>query len=136
MLQPVLTIDVRDLKREWHEYVGGEVEWYEAYTQDFTYKKTDIAATPAGAVAASRQVLAGDVHSVCGWCITETTGAAAAQFRLLDGSAVGNEVIGSAKLAQGTTNAVTFSDHGVEVYTGRIFLQVVAGSIEGVIYWR
>jgi hypothetical protein len=133
---PVLVVDVKDIRHEMRDYLAHDLEWFHAYTSDYTWDKTDISNVPAGAVVASRIVVNAGVHSLCGWCITETTGAAAAQFRLLDGSAVGNEVLASGKLAQGTTTSFTPSDHGIKCYTGRIFLQVVSGSLEGVIYWR
>ncbi len=134
--QPLLVVDINDIVHAERERLAGKLEWYEAYTADYTWEKTDIASVPGGAQAASRLILGGDVHAFCGCELTETTGLAAAQVRLLDGSAAGNEVILGVKIAQATTFIFPPSDHGVRVYTGRIFLQVVSGSVEGVIYWR
>jgi hypothetical protein len=133
---PLLIVNLRDISERARKWIAGDLEWFDDYEADFSYEKTDIGATPAVAVNASRQVLGGDVHSFIGVNVTETTGAAGAQFRLLDGSAVGAMVIHSAQVAQKTTYSYFTSDHGIRVQTGRIFIQIISGSLEGVVYWR
>lgn len=99
-------------------------------------KKTDIAANTAGAVAASRQILGGDVLAVMGWTIAESTGAAVAKVRLRDGNNASAEVIATIALPTNGSSIVVVPRHGIEVFTGRVFLEVAAGSVEGVLYWR
>lgn len=98
--------------------------------------KTDLSAGIAGAVAASRQVLAGgDVRAMIGYAIRETTGTAGAVIRFHDGNGPGTEVIAPVSLAAGESDRSILGSHGITVSTGRIFLEVVSGSVEGVVYW-
>lgn len=106
------------------------------YSESFSMKKTDIAANTAGAVAASRQILGGDVLAVMGWTIAESTGAAVAKVRLRDGNNASAEVIATIALPTNGSSIVVVPRHGIEVFTGRVFLEVAAGSVEGVLYWR
>lgn len=100
-------------------------------------ERTDISAGVAGAVNASRQVLAGgDVEELIGWSLRETTGAAAAEMRLRDGNSAAGEVLAVVGLAANTSSFVFASGRGVRVLTGRVFLEVVSGSVEGVVYWK
>ena len=106
------------------------------YTESFAVKKTDIAPNTGAAVAARRIILNGDVSSVEGWSITETTGAAAAKVSLLDGNNASAEVIATIGLASAASSNVFVPRRGIEVFTGRVFLLVTAGSVQGVLYWR
>lgn len=83
----------------------------------------------------TRQVI-GRCHLLCGWSVRETTGAAAAVFRLHDGRDVNEPVLASANLAANESIRDNFATPGLRVTTGGIFLEVVSGSIEGVIYVR
>ena len=110
---------------------GGE--WHDRH--DHRWHKTDLAAQTGGTVSASRTVIAGDVCEFHGYAIRETTGAGAATLRLRDGNAVG-ELLLPLSLAAGEADQQHISPHGVAVETGKIFLELIAGSVEGVIYWR
>lgn len=101
------------------------------------YRKTDISGQVAQPVTTNIAVLqGGDVHALMGWSLRETTGAAAAAIRLHDGNSAATEVIATIALASGTS--VTFLTHGrgIRVDRGRIFLEWLSGSVEGVLYWR
>lgn len=99
------------------------------------WQKTDIAASPAGAVTASRQVLRGDVRALVGWSVAETTGTAAAAFRLRDGTGTTSEVLARINLAANESDRDTFGQRGILVNTGNIWLEFISGSFEGVVYW-
>lgn len=99
-------------------------------------KKTDISPTIAGAVSASRVVLSGgNVVGFAGWSLRETTGTAAAVCRFHDGANVATEVLATVALASAASAIYRYDGQGVECATGRIFLEIVSGSIEGVVYW-
>ena len=104
--------------------------------ESFAWKKTDIGPSVAAAVVASRQVLGGDVRALCGWSVAETTGAASAAIRFHDGSSATGEVFTRINLVANESNREYFTKDGVRCFTGRIYLEVISGSVEGVIYWR
>lgn len=99
-------------------------------------KKTDISAGIAGAVGASRLVLPGGVAvGFAGWSLRETTGTTAAVVRFHDGINATTELLATVALASAASNVYRYDGQGVELATGRIFLEVVSGSVEGVVYW-
>jgi len=101
------------------------------------YCKTDIGPTPAAAVTASRQVIGGgDACELMGYALRETTGAATAALRLRDGNNAATEVIVAVNLAANESVRDMFTPRGLVIATGRVFLEWLSGSIEGVIYWR
>lgn len=103
---------------------------------DPRWYKSDLSLTLGGVVTASRaDIAAGNAYEFMGWSIRETTGSATAAFRLRDGD-VNGEVIANANLAANESIRDLFAPNGVRVNTGRIYLQVLSGSIEGVVYWR
>lgn len=106
------------------------------YTQRFSWKKTDISSSVDGTVAASRQVLGGDVEAIGGWIVAETTGTASAAFRLHDGNSATTEQVGRVNLIANESVRDFFPGKGIEIFTGRIFVEVLSGSFEGVILWR
>lgn len=100
------------------------------------YKKTDLGKTPGVAVTVSRQVFAGDVCTLYGWAVAETTGAASAAIRLRDGLDANAEVIARINLLASESDRDTFTPHGIIVSTGHLWLEVLSGSVEGVLFWR
>lgn len=133
---PVLVVTPDELVHHVRELLNQPAAEGRAYTQDFSTKKTDIAYPQTGATTTSHQILGGDVSAVTGWAIRETTGAAVATVRIRDGSSTAGEVIAPIGLAANGFAFMPPLGHGIEVATGRLFLEVVAGSVEGVIYWR
>jgi hypothetical protein len=107
-----------------------------SYTDIFTGKKTDIATSPGGAVNASRVIINSDVHAVLGWSFAETTGTTPATIRLHDGNAATGEVFARINLAANESVRDWYIPKGVRCFTGRLFLEVIAGSVEGVVYWQ
>ena len=96
----------------------------------------DLGANPATAVTASRQVLGGgDVSRLLGWSIRETTGTGTAVFRLRDGNNANASVLANANFAANESIRDFWFPAGIHVATGRIFLEIVSGSIEGVLYY-
>lgn len=134
--RPVLVVTPDELEHYYHELLSPPIQEGRGYSERFGWKKTDLAANPATAVTASRQVLGGDVREIGGWSITETTGAAVASVRIRDGSAAIAEVVARISLAASGGSFIMPTTKGIEIATGRIFLEVIAGSVEGVIYWR
>lgn len=99
--------------------------------------KVDIAPNVAGAVTSSRLVIgSGDVRSLIGWSIRETTGNAVANFRLHDGTSAANEVLANANLNQNESIRDIWYPWGIVVNTGSMWLEVITGSIEGVLYYN
>lgn len=71
-----------------------------------------------------------DLH---GWAIAESTGAAVAKVRIRDGRDVGGAVVAPITLVASGSSAVWFGENGVACESG-VFLEVVAGSVEAVLY--
>lgn len=133
---PTPVIDVLELERYIRRALTYPTTDDAAYTDDFTARKTDIAATPAGAVSASRIVINSDVHSLLGWSLAETTGTNAATIRLWDGRNATAEQIVRINLGANESVRDWFIPRGVRIVSGAIFLQVVSGSVEGTVYWQ
>lgn len=96
----------------------------------------DLSAGNSLAVAASRAAIGGAVATLLGWSVAESTGAAAASARLYDGSSPGGGLLAVISLAAGAAQTETLVHPGVLVETGKIYLDIVAGSILGVLYVR
>lgn len=100
-------------------------------------RKMDISAGVAGAVAASRAVNSGsDVSRLRGWSVRETTGAAGAAFRLHDGQDANGDLLATVGLLAGASDHRSLPGNGVCVERGRIFIEILAGSVEGVLYYH
>ena len=102
----------------------------------YPWEKTDIGPTPAAAVAASRAINIGDIAVLCGYAVAETTGTATAAIRLRDGNNANGEVIARVNLVANESVRDFWTPDGVRVFTGHLFLEVVSGSVEGVVYWK
>jgi hypothetical protein len=99
-------------------------------------RKSDIALTAAGAVTASKQVMpSGRCKQICGWAFAETTGAATASFRLRDGTTANDFVLAKINLNASESTRDRWAPPGIDCVSGAVFLEVLSGSIEGVIYW-
>ena len=109
---------------------------YKAYGESFSWNKTDIAGGVGVAVTASRIVINGDVRAIGGWALAETTNAATASLRLHDGNNANGEVLVRINLAINESTRDIMPIHGIRVFTGRVFVEILSGSVEGVIYWR
>jgi hypothetical protein len=133
---PLPTIDVLELARFLRNALANPEGKGGSYTDDFTGRKTDLSLVPGGPVAASRVMLNSDVHSVLGWAIAETTGNTPASIRLWDGRGITGEQFGRINLQGNESVRDWFIPHGIRCYSGAIFLQVVTGSVEGVVYWQ
>lgn len=96
----------------------------------------DLSDGDAAAVSASRQAAGGAVVTLGGWSMVESTGAAAAEVRLFDGSGVGGGLLGIISLVAGASDTETFPGHGLTVETGKVYLDIVSGSVVGVLYVR
>ena len=99
-------------------------------------KKNDIAATPGAAVTASRQVMpSGRCCQLLGWSFAETTALAGASFRLHDGFGTSDQVLVRINLSSNESTRDRSAPPGITVTSGAIFLEILSGSVEGVLYW-
>lgn len=99
-------------------------------------RKSDISPTAGGAVTASGAITpTGVCKQVIGWSIVETTGTAGATIRLWDGVANEGSVIVRIDLNANESTRDRGGPPGIQCVSGGIYLQVVSGSVEGVIYW-
>jgi hypothetical protein len=72
---------------------------------------------------------------VLGWAVTESTGSAAAKIRLHDGAdASGPELAPLIVLASGGESS-EFVEQGIQLSSGKVWLEVVSGSVEISVYW-
>jgi hypothetical protein len=132
---PVPTLDVLELAQYLKRAIADPEHEGTSYTDEYTAKKTDLGATPGAAVTASRQVLNSDVHALIGWSIAETTGTAGATIRLWDGRNTTAEQFTRINLQPNESVRDWFIPRGIRCFTGAVFLQVIGGSVEGVVYW-
>ena len=73
--------------------------------------------------------------SLLGWSVAESTGTTAAAFRLRDGqSSSAPRLTAEVALTAGETNREWFGDQTVEIASGSIYLEIVSGSLEIVVY--
>jgi hypothetical protein len=72
---------------------------------------------------------------LCGWSLRETTGSAGASVDLYTGEGTNGELIASIAVASGGMSAVISSHHAIWARRG-IFVNVVSGSVTGVVYYR
>jgi hypothetical protein len=99
--------------------------------------KWDISTGIALPITASVELpLGGAVRAVYGWAFAETTGTAAAAVRLHDGSQTGGEVFARINLTAGESTRDSFAPNGIKCRSGYLYLEVLSGSVEGVVYWR
>lgn len=78
--------------------------------------------------------LSGD-SLLCGWSFAETTGTAGATLVLWDGSDTTGQQIAFVNLAAGETTRDTLPFPGIYCTRG-LFVQVVTGSVQGVVWTR
>lgn len=133
---PLLVVTVAELLDYVGERQSESQDQHGGYGEAFTWRKTDISSSVDSPVSASRAVLGGDVRAIGGWVVAETTGTAAAAFRLHDGNAAGGEQFGRINLAAGESTRDFVPGRGIRCFTGRVFIEVISGSFEGVIIWR
>lgn len=99
-------------------------------------RKSDIAPTAAGAVTASGQLApTGVCKQVIGWAIKETTGSVGATFTLWDGVNTEGTVIVPITLSANESTRDRSGPPGIQCVSGGLYLQVISGSISGVVYW-
>ena len=113
-----------------------EVEIESGRTHRWPIRSTDVSSGVGVAISASTQVLAGDVCELLGYSLVETSGAAVMSFRLHDGSGTADTLLAVGGAAASTSTSLILPEHGIEVLTGKVFIEVTSGHLAGVIYWR
>ena len=100
------------------------------------------AVTPATNPATAGQVLEMEVDDVLvvptalfGWCLCESTNSAGASVRLHDGPDADHPPLTSLiTLSANESTRDWFGDQAIEVFSGQVFLQVVSGGVDAVVY--
>lgn len=100
------------------------------------------AVAPATNPATASQPLALVVDTVAvaptalfGWCLCESTGSEGASVRLHDGDGTDDPALTSLiTLSANESTRDWFGDQSIEVFSGQVFLEVVSGSVEAVVY--
>lgn len=72
---------------------------------------------------------------VTGWSFRETTGAAGAILRIVDGKDANGQLVAAISLSSGTAQVVSLAPGGLAVSVG-IYIDLVSGSIEGAVWYR
>jgi hypothetical protein len=93
----------------------------------------DAIAVPFASRSTSLLIASG-FGRLSGWSIWESAGAAA-QVRFRDSVDVTGTILGGAKLATAGTDSGPNMDEGIRFRNG-VYMEVVAGSVEGVVYIR
>lgn len=78
--------------------------------------------------------LSGQAGTLRGWSVRETSGAAAARFRLFDGSSTGGQLICDVALAAGGSTVIWLGDEGVVLGAG-LFYSLDAGALSGAAWY-
>lgn len=97
---------------------------------------TSLSAAPAAAITADTQTFVqNDICALCGFAVAETTNAAGASFRLWDGKK--SQGLWGIRVNLGTNESARefWYPRGLYVSTGRLTLEVLSGSLEGVLFW-
>ncbi len=97
-------------------------------------ENAQAAALSPSPATTSQVVVAQQVKVLYGWSVNESTGSGTAKVRVRDGSGTG-KVLGVINLASAASSTVFMSEQAVQVNTGALYLEVVSGSVEGVLYW-
>lgn len=99
-------------------------------------RKSDISPTAAGAVTASGQLApTGVCKQLIGWALAETSGLNTATLRIWDGVNTEGSVMVRINLAANESTRDRSGPPGIQCVSGGLYLQIVSGSVEGVIYW-
>lgn len=96
----------------------------------------DISPGGGANITASRQVIGGGACELAGYYITEMSGQFNAKFALWDGSSDGGQLLVVTWLAISASSVMGPELPGIHIATGKVFMQVLAGTIAGVIYYR
>lgn len=133
---PLLIVDVDELTAHIRRLIADPNLGGGSYTDIFTGNKSDFSQIqPGGAVNASGVIINTGVHAVLGWAACETTGTNNAQVRIHDGNSAQGEVFARINLLPNESVRDWYIPRGIRCFTGRLFLEVIAGSVEGVVYW-
>lgn len=100
-------------------------------------RKSDIGSTPGAAIVASRILPAsGNVKALLGYALCETTGSQVASLRIHDGLTANTQAFARINLAANESTRDFILPYGVRCTTGELFIEMILGSVEGVIFWR
>lgn len=92
-----------------------------------------VSSVPFQSGPGSLTLVAGDLRLI-GWSAVETTGAASAQFDLVDGTGTGGALVGVEALAASQAATRSLGTRGVQVHS-QLTLVINSGTVRGVIYY-
>jgi hypothetical protein len=120
----------------WTAPPAGQPEGSAGWPWWWPIRVTDLSGTAGGAVTTSGIIPAtGVVRQLVGWAIKETTGAAGSNFVIWDGVNTQGKVIVPINLAANESTRDRSGPPGLWCLSGGLYLQMVSGSISGVVYW-
>lgn len=93
--------------------------------------ETKIPSDSIGGVESTYQ----SVNNLFGWNITESTGTASAKIRLWDGTSNAGYYLGTVTLTENESNREWFPDQSPQIRNNAIYVEVVSGKVEGVIWF-
>jgi hypothetical protein len=88
---------------------------------------------PQGPITASGVVLTGAGRLV-GWCVSETSGSAAAAVRIYDGAGINTQAVARIAVPANSTNAVGPGSFGIACDRG-LYVQIQSGAAEVYLYF-
>jgi hypothetical protein len=94
-------------------------------------KETVIPGDSIGGVESKYQ----SVNNLFGWTICESTGTAPAKVRLFDGVNSSGNYLGSVTLGENESNREWFPDQSPQLRNNALYIEVVSGKVEGVIFF-
>lgn len=96
----------------------------------------DISPGGGAGIIASRQVAGGGVCELAGFMIWEFTNEFTARFSLWDGTSTSGQLLATAFLPIAGGVVVGPEFPGIHVATGKVFIQILSGTVSGVIFYR
>jgi hypothetical protein len=75
------------------------------------------------------------INNLFGWNITESTGTAPAKVRLWDGTSNSGNYLGTVTLGENESNREWFPDQSPVIRNNAIYLEIVSGKVEGVLWF-
>lgn len=75
------------------------------------------------------------VNNLFGWVICESTGSAVAKVRLWDGTSNEGNYLGAVTLGENESNREWFPFSSPQIKNNAIYLEIVSGKVEGVVWF-
>ena len=93
--------------------------------------ETKIPGDSVGGVESTVQ----SVGALYGWIVAESTGTASAKIRLWDGTSNSGNYCGTVTLGENESNREWFGSNGPQLKNNAIYLEIVSGHVEGLVFF-